>query len=619
MSKGLSRAGLLALCVWLALLVFWIAHSTLALPYYSDDFEHAGLVAQIRAGLEPGRDLITQPFHGQLLVLLRLLFWFGTMAGGMGITWVRMGICAAHAAAAIGCSILCLRWTGSRFAALLAGTLYAGALGFINEQIWWPSSGIFCLGAAFLIFALIALDARKPWAAVLMLAIAALSLSGILVAALALPLYCLLFDRRRVGFVFLGIILAALLLSSLAVGSQMQLSLRGAGLGAWLIFTAPLRFFAGFTTLPAPGFRTIWKLAPIAWLPLVASVKYSSAVQRRLLLVVWTPAILLALLVGMARADYPFRFGPGSLYTSDRYYYFFLLPLVVQCVLFVTNFRLPRWRSVAILAITALALLGSRAHYLANVPRATFEAAARALDRGRALVATIRFAAANHPLTLTNAPIPMDGARNNALSLAFLIYLEYPRGIHGVRLTDAPINPRDAAIENSIFNRWSSTPPACVIDGHLQPVRATSRIDFQNASYDENLNSGFSWWEGPLRWMGTRGSLHLTAAPGDLAISAYAPVDQLHRPIQVMVLINGHPTGGFTIAAPGIHEYRLQPPPLEPGGTAQITLAPDFVWHARDIFPESLDERDLSIAVAAIGFGSPGKPSSCAVPLVPSK
>ena len=35
---------------------------------------------------------------------------------------------------------------------------------------------------------------------------------------------------------------------------------------------------------------------------------------------------------------------------------------------------------------------------------------------------------------LTDASIPLDGARNNALTLAFLIYSEYPHGIPGVRL-----------------------------------------------------------------------------------------------------------------------------------------------------------------------------------------
>jgi hypothetical protein len=317
MSNKLSRAGLLLLTAWLALLVLAMAWSTLGLPYLSDDFEHGQLIAQIRAGLAPGRDLIVLPFHSQTVVLLRLLFWFGTLAGGMSLIWVRVGICAAHVAGAVGCAILCTRWTGSRLAGWLAGTLYAGALGFIGEIIWWPSSGIFCLGMTFLIFAMVALDpdAKNPKLAlalsVLMLTLAALGLNGILVAALGIPIFL----RRREAIVFSGAIALLLMLTFLQHDrEQVRLSLRGIELGAWLVFTAPFRFFSAITPFALPGFRTIWKLAPLAWLPLLASAWLMNVRQRRILLIVWTPSVLLTLLVGMARADYPFRFGPGSLF-----------------------------------------------------------------------------------------------------------------------------------------------------------------------------------------------------------------------------------------------------------------------------------------------------------------
>src|SRR3984885_5258389 len=132
MSNRFSRVELVLLTAWLALLVLVMARSTLALPYLSDDFEHGRLIAQIRAGLEPGRDLIELPFHGQTLVLLRLIFWFGTLAGGMSLALGRLAICAVHIAGAVGCASLCMPWSDSKLAGFLAGTLYAGALGFIN-------------------------------------------------------------------------------------------------------------------------------------------------------------------------------------------------------------------------------------------------------------------------------------------------------------------------------------------------------------------------------------------------------------------------------------------------------------------------------------------------------
>jgi hypothetical protein len=103
--------------------------------------------------------------------------------------------------------------------------------------------------------------------------------------------------------------------------------------------------------------------------------------------------------------------------------------------------------------------------------------------------------------------------------------------------------------------------------------------------------------------MSASGSLHLVAVPGDLVISAYAPVDQLHRTIHVAVTVNGKAVGNFAISDPGTHVYRLPVGALQPGSIANITLTSDFVWHARDISPQSLDERDLSIALSSIGFG----------------
>jgi hypothetical protein len=569
---------------WLAVIVFGIAYPTLRLPYLSDDFEHGQLISEIRAGLRPASDLIAVPFHGQTLVLLNLIFWFGTMAGGMSLFWVRVAICAVHVAGAAGCAILCVRWTGSRLAGFVAGSLYAAALGFINEQIWWPSSAIFCLGAAFLILTLVAVEYDAIGWAIVMLIVAALGMNGVLVAALILPIYCWLRGRRRDAGILLGVILALLAVAfwqqtRTQDREQMTLSLRAIELGAWLIGTGPLRFVSGFTTFALPGFRTILEWSPVAWLPLLASAWLMRRRYGRVLLLAWTPAILISIMVGLARADYhPDRYGPGVLYIADRYYYFFLFPLVVHCVLFMSTLQLRRWGSVAAQVVLAAAIIGSRAHFIANVPRGNFEIAGRALDQGRALVEKIRTSPVK-PLILNDAPIPIDGAHKNMMTPAFLIYSEYPRGIFGVRIVQGPLDARQPVIENS-------------------------RIDFKKASYEQNLVSGFSWWEPPFRWMGERGEIRLIAAPGDLIITAYAPVDQLHRSIEVTVGVNALAIGKFAISTPGTHDYRLQMPELTPGGSVDITLTSHVVWHARDIFPDSLDERNLSIAISAIGFGS---------------
>lgn len=570
-----------------------MARRTLGLPYLSDDFEHGQLIAQIRAGLRPASDLITVPFHGQTLVLLNLIFWFGTMAGGMSLEWVRLAICAVHVAGAVGCAILCARWTGSRLAGFIAGTLYAGALGFINEQIWWPSSAIFCLGAAFLILALVAVEQEALGRAVALLIVAALGLNGVLVPALVLPIYCWLTGRRRAAGVLLGVTLALL---ALAFWQQtrthdretIQLSMRALELAAWLIGTAPFRFFAGFTTFGVPGFRTILEWSPLAWLPFAASAWMMRKQYCKALLLAWAPAILISVMVGITRANYhPGRYGPGMLYVADRYYYFFLFPLVVHCALFLSILPLRRWSTTVALAVLAVALMASRAHYLANVPRNNFELAGRALDRGEELVDTIR-SSTTRPLLLTDASIPMDGAFKNTVSLAFLIYGQYPHGIPGVRMVRGPLGPQQAVTEASLLNPW------------LRPV--PSRINFNDGSYEEAIVSGFSWWEPPFRWMDARGQVRLIAAPGPLVISAYAPVDQLRRSIEVAVTVNGRAIGKLAISQPGPIEYRLPLTGITPGATVDIVLSSDVVWHARDIFPDSLDERNLSIAISSIGF-----------------
>jgi len=68
--------------------------------------------------------------------------------------------------------------------------------------------------------------------------------------------------------------------------------------------------------------------------------------------------------------------------------------------------------------------------------------------------------------------------------------------------------------------------------------------------------------------------------------------------------VNGKAVGELAITEAGTHDYRLNAGALTPGKAAEITLTSDVVWHARDIFPQSLDERNLSIAIAAIGFGT---------------
>jgi hypothetical protein len=167
-----------AACVTaLLLMLFWMVGGSLRLPYLSDDFDHVQRIAEIRAGLRPFADLWT-PFHGQMVILLRLLFWFGTLAGAMDLMWVRVAVVVSHAVGALGCAVLVARWTRSEYAGWLAGFLYAGAAGFAGEVLFWPSSAIFCFGATFYILGLVALGTERSKPRMrLALSIAALAVS----------------------------------------------------------------------------------------------------------------------------------------------------------------------------------------------------------------------------------------------------------------------------------------------------------------------------------------------------------------------------------------------------------------------------------------------------------
>lgn len=200
--------------------------------------------------------------------------------------------------------------------------------------------------------------------------------------------------------------------------------------------------------------------------------------------------------------------------------------------------------------------------------------------------------------------VPLDGLHKNAAALTFLIYSEFPHGIEGVQLTSRPVPQVDAEVENGMLDRWAAAA------GVPASLHGNSRIDFRQASFEEFLVSGFSWWEGLFRWTTGEATLRLERADGDLVIRAYAPVGGLRqrfpalREIHVRVGVDAAASGEFSIATSNIEEYRIAAPgqPSRRRGPVVITLQPDFIWHARDLDTRSLDDRDLSFALLSIGF-----------------
>lgn len=609
-----------AVACWIFGLTFWMVRGTLHLPWISDDFNHLQLIAEIRAGLRPGWDLITYPYHGQTLILLRSIFWLGTLQTAMDPALVRLVIAITHACGAAGCAFLCYRWTGSKFAAWFAGTLYAGAAGFIGQTIWGPSNAIFLMAGLFLIFAIIPLTVKwvEPQSrlamSLTMVVLAALSLNGAALAAVGLALFAVRKNGRAIKTVLVYGATAVMLLAAAAWNASVHpgeapvLSAGGIPAGLWLIFTAPLRFLWSLTPFPTRGFRTVAACAVLPWIVLIVSWFLVDQKRRRILLAVWLPAVLLALLVGAARS----QDGPGFLYTNDRYYYWFLFPLTVHVALLLPQSVLARAATAVLLV---LALAGSRQQYLAGVPRKQFDTISQTTAKGRLLARIVSShvgeAGDLGPLILADGTVPLNDIYLGKPSLAWVIYSEFPKGIPGMQMVKGGLDPAGTAIENGILNEWAERaglagPPACVERGSLT-VQRPSWVDFRKNAQEGAVISGFSWWEGNFRWMERRASVRVKPAAGNLAIIAYAPLDRLRQRwpalqgISLKVKLDGKRAGEFMVRDAGIQEYGLTGHPST-GPAAEVELSSDFTWKARDLDPESFDERELSVAILAVGF-----------------
>jgi len=633
----LSRHILLAL--GLGLLLLWVFGKSLPLSYLSDDFDQVQLVAEIRAGLRPWHELLTRPYHGQLVVLLRLLFWFGTRAGQMGMAWVRSGVLAVHGTAALGCGILCARWTRSGAAGCLGAVLYACAAGFVGDVVSWPSSSIFCLGATFYIWALVALSseglepAPKFILSEVALILAFLGMNAEIVAAISLSIYCwAVMPRQRLWQTWAPItyILTAAMLGVVwrqAASAEKLASLaitpKGAMLGAWLLTTAPLRFAASWTGW-SPGFPAIPLCAGVAWLALLVISRFLPLRQCGIALALWAPAICIAFVTGFARSSIP-GIGPGVLYVSDRYYYCFLFPLVVTSAFLLDGIldRFPAGRPAVYLLLAGVllaAVVESRQRYLDRIPAAQYAMARQALDRGALLIPEIQQyldeRGRARPLRLKDGRLPLDGAHLNTVSIVSLIYSMQPGGIRGVQFGTA-LGESEEQDENSILAHWAvragfGAPVVRLTNGIMANTKQEEPVDFGRRSFEEALVEGFSWWEKPFRWVTGDASLRLRSECGGLVITAYAPIDELRRKfpglrsIDVAVSLNNLQVGRFSITQSAVSRYLVPPGSCsQPGTVTVVGLRPSFIWHARDINANSFDDRDLSFALEAIRFETP--------------
>jgi hypothetical protein len=277
--------------------------------------------------------------------LVRFYFMAATRISGLSSSAMHVMLFLNYIAGAFACAWISFSLTRSRLAAFLAGTIFAGAGGFIGSMLWQTSDGEFSIAGTPLILAiaiLVSPYARKRWtdAVVLVLVfVSAMGLGSISVAALAIPVYVFLAKpdtispgRRKGMIVLSGSLVAVILLATkwLMVTHQtrtLQFAVRGIYDGVFLIFSTGGRFLLAWTPFDDFGLPVDIAVSVAGWALILLTFRWVPKPLRQLLVALWTGSGLLALLIGMGRWKIATYF---DLFATDRYHYIFLLPLALQ-------------------------------------------------------------------------------------------------------------------------------------------------------------------------------------------------------------------------------------------------------------------------------------------------
>ncbi len=645
-----TRPPLLALFAWLSccsVFVFWRAFP---LAYALDDMDMLADLATMRAGHIPFYLYLVQPHNEHLVPLLRLLFCGASWVSGIDAWAARIAVVLVHVAGAMACAILTSYVSRNRLAPWLAGTMYAGAAGFAGSVVWEITIGVFSISAMLLSFAILVVAGPSANGRAALIASLALVLAscmgmaaGAVVAATSIPAYIFLanpklaLNRWRAILAYLLLAVLILLGSSVALAHWgVSATLRISGLlgGGWLILTAPFRFLVAWIPRPDALFARsplpTAALSVVAWVILLISSYWLEKRTRILLLALWAGDCVFVLLIGLGRPDSTLY----DLFVTDRYYYFFLLPLSIHAAAFAAawierltaNGRIARQlAAVAVISMIAAALVGSREKLDERIPWPIWRLHETAFLRGKALV---RLAAArasarhgSRELLLSDGEIPFDGVHKDRIALSTLFFTEFPNGVPGVKWTygEPGIPASDARVENQLFDGWSQAigiaSPVCVVEGVLQELPTVGGIDFRKGPFAKAVVRGFHAWEPPFRWMTQSGTVRFVGnGGGSLMIRAQAPLTLLRkkwpdlRGLRAEVQVDSVPVGEIFITREDGQRFDL-PLPAEirskmgPNDSIDVTLRSELTWTGADV--NITDDRELSLALIAIGLSDP--------------
>jgi hypothetical protein len=654
-----SPLRLLALFAWLSLcslIVFW---EVFPLSYALDDMDQLAVLATMRSGHMPFYLFLLRPHNEHLVPLLRLLFWAATWVSGIDALAARITVLLVHVAGAMACALLTSYVSRNRLAPWLAGTMYAGAAGFAGSVVWEITIACFSISAMLLYFALVAVarpsgHGKAALSASLALVLASCGgMPGAAIAAMSIPAYILIanpklaWGRWRAMLAYLLLSILILLGASLNLrhwGVSPTLRLSGLLGGGWLILTAAFRFLMAWIPLPdgelaqSPLRVAGWSV--VAWAILLISSYWLEKKTKNLLIALWAGDCVFVLLIGLGRSD----FSLFELFVTDRYYYFFLLPLSIQAgavaALWISRLTARNYAAKPLVAfvvvfLIAAGLVGSREKLHQRILWTIWELHKKALLRGKALVHLAAARASvqhrSRDLLLSDGGIPFDGVHKDRIAFSTLFFAEFPKGVPGVKwLYGEPGIPSiDASVENQLLDEWSqafgTASPVCVVNGTLQDVRAIGWVDFGKGAFDHAIVRGFHAWERPFRWMTRSGTVRLKGDGGALVIRAQAPLSLLRkkwpdlRSLRAEVHVDSRWVGEITITREEEQEFHISLPAetqsrLSPTHPIDVTLRSELTWTGADV--HITDDRELSLALDAIGFlppsqGTPESASTC--------
>ncbi len=346
-----------ALFVWLVICSSLVFSRSFRIAYALDDLDHLHALATLRSGQISFVSWLLLNHNEHVVPLLRLYFWTATEIGGFNAFPMHIMVLLTYVVGAAACASIAYSLTSSRLTAFLAGTIYASAGGFAGSIVWQPTVAQFSLSGTPLVCAMALLVSGyrdRRWSlplALILVLVGGMAMGAVAIAALSIPTYlCLAKPPYLSSFGRKIAIAASVLVSALVlVASRLALTWngvpgvinftwQGVRAGLFLIASAPGRFLLAWLPAADPGLSLDLAASAVGWLLLAISWRWISRPMRALLLSLWIGDCLLTLLIGIGRYETSYF----ELWLTDRYYFFFLLPLALQTAAFLETMARPR-------------------------------------------------------------------------------------------------------------------------------------------------------------------------------------------------------------------------------------------------------------------------------------